>query len=182
MCTLIFTLLKKPVFKIPQENRASLSVIEAIISTLNKKPHFSMLSNNFLNFHSATALLQNPINHHQMSTTATVQAVQPAIPSILTPTPAPQPLMNGGLLNTPAASLAQPTPLMSTGILARNQPIPEEQLTTDQSRIKQGLMDHKAAGEGNLEREEKLEISGKDARYMMMQKLARQQTAVSNSC
>ena len=37
----------------------------------------------------------------------------------------------------------------------------------------QELLDHKLAGEQNLEREEKLEISGKDARYMMMQKLAR---------
>lgn len=131
---------------------------------------------------SASALLQNPINHQQMNTTAaTVQAIKPAIPSILTPTPTPQPLMNGGLapVNPPAASIGQPTPLTSMGSLGRNQPIPEEQLTTDQSRIKQGLMDHKAAGEGNLEREEKLEISGKDARYMMMQKLARQQTAVS---
>ena len=139
-------------------------------------------------FLSASALLQNPINHQQMNTTAaTVQAIKPLIPSVLAPTLTPQPLMNGvggGLApaNPPATSIGQPTSLMSMSNLGRNQPIPEEQLTTDQSRIKQGLMDHKAAGEGNLEREEKLEISGKDARYMMMQKLARQQAAVSKIC
>ncbi|XP_065648745.1 poly(U)-binding-splicing factor PUF60 isoform X5 [Hydra vulgaris] len=54
-----------------------------------------------------------------------------------------------------------------------NQPVPEERLTSRQQRKKQELLDHKHAGEQNLEREEKLEISGKDARYMMMQKLAR---------
>jgi len=54
-----------------------------------------------------------------------------------------------------------------------SQPVPEEKLNSRQQRKKQELMDHKAAGEQNLEREEKLEISGKDARYMMMQKLAR---------
>ena len=121
------------------------------------------------------------------STAATVQAIKPLIPSVLAPTSTPQPLMNGvggGLapVNPPATSIGQPTTLMSMSNLGRNQPIPEEQLTTDQSRIKQGLMDHKAAGEGNLEREEKLEISGKDARYMMMQKLARHQAAVSKIC
>jgi len=135
--------------------------------------------------HGASALLQNPINHQQMNTTAaTVQSIKPSIPSVLAPTPTPQPLVNGGggglaPANPPVTSSGQPTPLMSMSNLGRNQPIPEEQLTTDQSRIKQGLMDHKAAGEGNLEREEKLEISGKDARYMMMQKLARHQAASS---
>ena len=54
-----------------------------------------------------------------------------------------------------------------------NHPVPEERLTSRQQRKKQELLDHKHAGEQNLEREEKLEISGKDARYMMMQKLAR---------
>ena len=85
------------------------------------------------------------------------------------------------MTSQPVASMAQPTPPTATsnGTASRNQPVPEEKLTASQSRAKQELMDHKAAGEGNLEREEKLEISGKDARYMMMQKLARQ-TAVSD--
>ena len=43
--------------------------------------------------------------------------------------------------------------------------------------LSQELLDHRLAGEQNLEREEKLEISGKDARYMMMQKLARVSTS-----
>jgi len=50
---------------------------------------------------------------------------------------------------------------------------PDEKMTMEQQKKKQELLDHKLAGEQNLEREEKLEISGKDARYMMMQKLAR---------
>ena len=107
--------------------------------------------------------------------------MQRTIPSVLATTATPQPITNG-LLPTPSvqpmATLAQPTPLMSINTMSRNQPVPEEQLTAGQSKIKQELMDHKAAGEGNLEREEKLEISGKDARYMMMQKLARKTTAV----
>lgn len=83
-------------------------------------------------------------------------------------------LANNKTPSTAAAS--NPSPAMSMAQPNRSQPVPEEKLTAHQSRKKQELLDHKAAGEGNLEREEKLEISGKDARYMMMQKLARQNT------
>jgi len=52
-------------------------------------------------------------------------------------------------------------------------PVADEKMSIEQQKKKQEVLDHKFAGEQNLEREEKLEISGKDARYMMMQKLAR---------
>ena len=86
--------------------------------------------------------------------------------------------MNGNMGSTVVSSYGQATSAMSTIIasplaIAGNKPVPEEKLNARQQRKKQELMDHKAAGEQNLEREEKLEISGKDARYMMMQKLAR---------
>ena len=85
--------------------------------------------------------------------------------------------MNGNMGSPIVSSYGQTTAGMSTMMPPQNtsggQPVPEEKLTSRQQRKKQELMDHKAAGEQNLEREEKLEISGKDARYMMMQKLAR---------
>lgn len=79
---------------------------------------------------------------------------------------------------TPISTFGQPTPSASVGYSSstttpNNQPVPEEKLNARQQRQKAEILDHKAAGEQNLEREEKLEISGKDARYMMMQKLAR---------
>lgn len=135
--------------------------------------------------HGASALLQNPISHQIAASTAASYQQTVAAPSIAPlPTAAPliQASVNGTTSNVASpmvASQAQPTPvastlLSSTTTASRNQAVPEEKLTADQARKKHELMDHKAAGEGNLEREEKLEISGKDARYMMMQKLARQ--------
>ena len=97
-------------------------------------------------------------------------------PASLMPTSAG---MNGSMGSPTVSSYGQPTPGMSSvmptsqQMSSGNQPTPEEKLTSRQQRKKQELLDHKAAGEQNLEREEKLEISGKDARYMMMQKLAR---------
>ncbi|XP_066915151.1 poly(U)-binding-splicing factor PUF60-like isoform X1 [Clytia hemisphaerica] len=130
--------------------------------------------------HGASVLLQNPINHQQIASSASLQP-QTVVASTAVPTPQvalTNPISNGvpQMTAQPVASMAQPTPPTATsnGTAPRNQPVPEEKLTASQSRAKQELMDHKAAGEGNLEREEKLEISGKDARYMMMQKLARQ--------
>jgi len=57
--------------------------------------------------------------------------------------------------------------------VAGSQPVADEKMSFEAQQKKQEVLDHKLAGEQNLEREEKLEISGKDARYMMMQKLAR---------
>lgn len=77
----------------------------------------------------------------------------------------------------PVSTFGQPTQSISVAqpstTVPGNQPVPEEKLNARQQRQKAEILDHKAAGEQNLEREEKLEISGKDARYMMMQKLAR---------
>ena len=77
----------------------------------------------------------------------------------------------------PVSTFGQPTQSTSVAqpstTVPGNQPVPEEKLNARQQRQKAEILDHKAAGEQNLEREEKLEISGKDARYMMMQKLAR---------
>lgn len=141
-------------------------------------------------------MLQNPINH-QLSVAAAPppQIAQPLVSNPLVSNVLPativpsKPLINGsGSVASPAiASQGQSSSSIVSSLLTsaavaaiggRNQPVPEEKLTVEQSRKKQEALDHKAAGEGNLEREEKLEISGKDARYMMMQKLARQ-TAVS---
>lgn len=57
--------------------------------------------------------------------------------------------------------------------LSRNQTISQNQFVPEGKLKKTELLHYKIIGELNLEREEKLQISGKDDRYMMMQKLNR---------
>lgn len=126
--------------------------------------------------------LSNPLSQQQQQQ----QPMQPQVMSSIVTSAAasiiPPVLLTNGGSNASPVTPNQAAPTSMAAMIAqaqannRSQPMPEEKLTASQSRKKMELLDHKAAGEGNLEREEKLEISGKDARYMMMQKLARQNT------
>ena len=90
---------------------------------------------------------------------------------------------NGVLLTEPTTQKQEHThtgttknsPSATMTAWSANQPITDEQMSLELQRKKQEALDHKLAGE-NIGREEKLEISGKDARYMMMQKLTRAPT------
>ena len=104
--------------------------------------------------------------------------------ALLTPQASAKPLVqdaiptvnNGSAMSVSAATsktTTNPVSSFLTPAIAGNQPVADEKMSFEQQKKKQEVLDHKLAGEGNLEREEKLEISGKDARYMMMQKLAR---------
>lgn len=125
--------------------------------------------------HGATALLKNPLN----PLLNPVTSIGPNIPAVGTPpssTISMPPGMNGMIGSPTVSTQGQITPGVTTfmnSAVGSSQPTPDEKMTLDQQKKKQELLDHKLAGEQNLEREEKLEISGKDARYMMMQKLAR---------
>lgn len=112
----------------------------------------------------STALLKNTLINPLNSSYTSMPPADPVIkaPSMSTPT---------GV--NPPPGLTASTILSPTLPAVGNQPTPEEKLTLDQQKKKAEVLDHALAGEQNLEREEKLEISGKDARYMMMQKLAR---------
>ena len=82
--------------------------------------------------------------------------------------------VKNGAVSAPSAAVANPSvAAFLTPSVAGSQPMADEKMSFEQQKKKQEVLDHKLAGEQNLEREEKLEISGKDARYMMMQKLAR---------
>lgn len=135
--------------------------------------------------HGASALRNPLLNPTSTASHANQILQQPIMTSVTSSTPSSviPPILSGNVQNVGSpvvSSQGQPTSmttLMTQPLIGRNQPVPEEKLTANQARKKQELMDHKVAGEGNLEREEKLEISGKDARYMMMQKLARQSSS-----
>jgi len=126
--------------------------------------------------HGASALLKNPLN----PTVAATSVMQPAASSPMqmhnTTISGVGQNMNGNTGSPQLSSYGQSTTAMSTTV--SSQPIHsailnrmESDVDRDQKKM-DALMQQKPVGE-NLEREEKLEISGKDARYMMMQKLAR---------
>ncbi|XP_057307657.1 poly(U)-binding-splicing factor PUF60-like isoform X2 [Hydractinia symbiolongicarpus] len=132
--------------------------------------------------HGASALTKNPLNPmlsvSQVATPPTNNQLMTsaASTSVASPVTASVHGINGSTGSPVVSSNGQTSSAMSTMLSSQssgNQPVPEEKLNARQQRKKQELLDHKHAGEQNLEREEKLEISGKDARYMMMQKLSR---------
>lgn len=138
--------------------------------------------NYFLPVFLASALTKNPLNPmlsvSQVATPPTNNQLMTsaASTSVASPVTASVHGMNGSTGSPVVSSNGQTSSAMSTMLSSQssgNQPVPEEKLNSRQQRKKQELLDHKHAGEQNLEREEKLEISGKDARYMMMQKLSR---------
>lgn len=127
----------------------------------------------------ATALMKNQMNPllNPVSTMASAMTVGTPMsnPVSLPISQSMNPMMVGSPTVSSVGEITSSTATMmsSTAPVGGNVPTPDEKMTIDQQKKKQELLDHKLAGEQNLEREEKLEISGKDARYMMMQKLAR---------
>ena len=139
----------------------------------------------------------NPLNPLNNLTNTMATGIAP-IPgsSVITPVSAINPILAATSpmapsAQSPVSTLGQPTLAAVTGMIppvsaaapgvpttqqsvrqqqqqSMNPPIPQPQLD---------LLDQKAGKEQNLAREENLEISGKDARYIMMQKLARNSTS-----